>query len=128
MTRQLGSYYTVTPGQGEPEFFDRANGLKGLGLAMGRAAHLSMAGIAQQVTVTANGTAKVIFEYREGRETLRSCTGFVPAGKTIPAPPVTAETVITDLAARRRSRPRRRPAKATWPGLDLADPPCNRTG
>ena len=120
--RRVGSYYTIEPGQGEPDFFEHT--LAELGTAMGRARHLSHAGQAQQLSVTTDGKTKVIFEYQDGKETFRSCAGLIPAGGPAPVPPE-RPAAVTQLAGRtRKPRPRRRPAKATWPGVDLNAPPC----
>lgn len=128
MTRQAGEFYAVTPGQGEQESFPRTlEGIAGKRGAMARAKHLSVGTSAQQVLLVTGGHAKVIFEYREGRETFRSCAGLIPASGPAPEPPPAKAAEVVELAPRRRVRDRRK-VRAAWPGIDLNDPPCNTAG
>lgn len=108
--------YWVTPGREKPKRYDPT--LAGVCEAMSEAKFWSIAGPAQQVSVTRTGTRKRLFEYRDGRETFRSCAHLVP--------PPADDPVVTDLTAR-RSRPQRRRERASWPGLDLSNPPCTGT-
>ena len=108
--------YRVTPGQDGPKRYDR--NLAGLCEAMSEAKFWSRAGPAQEVTVIRDGVTKRLFEYRDGRETFRSCAKLVP--------PPAGDPVVVQLAAR-KPRPRRRREMALWPGIDLSSPPCAGT-
>jgi hypothetical protein len=110
-------FYAVSPGQGEPKRYDGT--LAGVCEAMSEAKFWSIAGPAQEVSVTRDGASRRLFEYRGGRETFRSCAHLVP--------PPADDPVVTDLAARRSQPRRRRREKASWPGLDLNSPPCAGT-
>lgn len=131
MTRQAGSFYAVTPGaDGEPEFFPRTlEGVAGRQGAMQRAIRLSADGTARQVSVTADGRTRVIFEYLNGRQAFRSCAGMVPAPEHAPLPPARPAAEVTELASRRQRPKRPRRTAPSWPALDeLNNPPCNAAG
>jgi len=123
--RQLGSCYTVTPGEGEagPEAFERT--LEDLGRAMSRAMHLSVGHGPQQVLLTANGRVKTIMEYRDGR-VVSAPPALVPAGGPVPQAKAAGGAVVPGGHPRRKPRPRRpRKAETSWPGISLVTPPCD---
>lgn len=67
---QVGCYYTVTPGLGDDgtEWFPGTlDGLAGKHGALARAMHASVAGAAQQVTVTRGRTTTTIRAFQHGK-------------------------------------------------------------
>jgi hypothetical protein len=115
--------YLITPGKGEIIRFDK--NLTGLCDAMSNAKYWSVGGQAQEVWVIRDGESKRLFEYRDGRETFRSCAGLVPAAPAPPVPVPAGDAEVIELRSR-RLRSRRRPKlQAAWPGTDINDPPCN---
>jgi len=116
---RLGSFYAVTPGQGEPEYFPATlDGLCGKHGALQRAVQLSAGGFTQVITRTDGRVTRTVREYADGRETFRSGAELLPA---VPPPPPEPAAGITGLAGRRR----RVREQVSWPGLSLNDPPCN---
>lgn len=82
---QVGDFYTVDPGQDEPEFYPGS--LDGLCEAMQRAQRLSSGHGRQRVLKTCGRSTSPIREYDNGRETWRSSAAMIPAGPPAPRPP-----------------------------------------
>lgn len=107
-TTRVGDFYTVEPGQGEPEFYPGS--LEGLVAAMKRAQHLSAAGGVQRVLKTCGRVTSPIREYDGGRETGRSSAAMIPAGSPASRPP-------GPVRFARRPRPEL--------VFDINEPPCD---
>ena len=112
--------YVVSPGKGEAAPYSK--NLAGLCKAMSNAKFWSLGGQAQEVWVIRDGASRRLFEYRDGRDTFRSCAGLIPAA---PAPQPPGDAQVIDLKTRRLRAGRRPKPQAAWPGIDINDPPCN---
>lgn len=104
---RVGDFYTVDPGQGEPEYYPGS--LVGLCAAMQHARQLSVHNGVQRVLKTCGRTTLPIREYADGTETGRSSAGMIPAGPPVPPPPAGPVTLVC------RSRP----------AYDINEPPCD---
>lgn len=103
---QVGDFYTVTPGQGELEYYPGS--LDGLCEAMARAKSLSGQNGVQRVLKTCGRQTSPIREYADGAETWRSSAAMIPAGPSVPPP---------SGPVRLARRPRRI--------FDINEPPCD---